>query len=78
VLTARSNLGVWRVRVPYTSVQQVVAACVPPRGFATITIAPTRASPLPGDPKNIDVFQQQRTGGVLFEQIALADETSDC
>ena len=78
LITFHSNQGSWRARVSDSAFSQVVSACVPPAGFAKITFASTGASALPGDPMNIDVFQQQRTGGVLFQQIALADETSDC
>jgi hypothetical protein len=74
----RSNQGTWRARVSDTGTSQVVTACVPPRGFARITFASTGSSALPGDPMNIDAYQQQRAGGVLFQQIALADETSAC
>jgi len=73
-----SNLGSWHVRVPDSSTSQVVDVCVPPTGFGEIRFRATGSSPIPSDPKNIDAFQQPRTGGVLFQQIALADETSDC
>ena len=77
-ITFRSNQGTWHARVSESGFSQVVSACVPPSGFAKITFASTGSSPLPGDPKNIGTFAQQRAGGVLFGQIALADETSDC
>jgi hypothetical protein len=77
-ITFRSNLGTWRTRVLDSSVSQVVTVCVPPAGFGDITFRATGTSPIPSDPKNIDAFQQPRAGGVLLEQIALADEVSDC
>jgi hypothetical protein len=76
--TFRSNLGSWSARVSEASVTQVVSACVPPSGFAEVTFAASGVSPIPADPKNISEFQKPRTGGVLFQQIALADEVSDC
>jgi hypothetical protein len=77
-ISFRSNQGTWRGRVSDAGFSQVVSACVPPSGFATVRFASTGSSPIPSDPKNIGAFQQQRAGGVLFQQIALADEVSDC
>jgi len=77
-ISFRSNQGTWHASVSDTGYSQVVSACVPPSGFATVRFASTGSTPIPGDPKNIGESLQQRSGGVLFAQIALADEVSDC
>jgi hypothetical protein len=56
-------------RVPVT-----VHVCVPARGFSDVTIRTPESSESFGDARNAAAFQVQRKVGVLFSEIALADE----
>jgi hypothetical protein len=53
---------------------RVINACVPPKGYADFRITTPEASPVYGDMRSQDTIGQFRAGGVLFTQIALADE----
>jgi hypothetical protein len=52
--------------------------CVPARGYADITVRINGSSAVPADLKNANTYLAARDGGALFQQIALADETSPC
>jgi hypothetical protein len=53
---------------------RVINACVPPKGYADYRITVSGSSPVYGDMRNQDTIGRYREGGVLFTQIALADE----
>jgi hypothetical protein len=48
--------------------------CVPAHGFSDVTIPPTETSPIFGDMRNATTFGLPRRAGVLFTEIAVADE----
>jgi hypothetical protein len=56
-----------------------VAVCVPPKGFAEISITSPARSVIYGDPTTVASYgKAARIAGLLLTQIALADETSPC
>jgi hypothetical protein len=73
-----SNAGRWPLHFGQQSVTQAVTVCVPPKRYADVTVTVRGASAIPGDQRNVGTFGVPRTGGILLQQIALADETSAC
>jgi hypothetical protein len=73
-----TNTGKWPLTVNQQSVSQAVNVCVPAHGYADITVRIDGSSAVPADLKSADTYLAARDGGVLFQQIALADETSPC
>ena len=53
---------------------RVINACVPAGGYADFRITMPGSSPVYGDMRSQDTIGESREGGVLFTQIALADE----
>ena len=53
---------------------RVINACVPAGGYADYRITVSGSSPVYGDMRSQDTIGEPREGGVLFTQIALADE----
>ncbi len=60
----------------HTTFVPSVRVCVPARGFAEVRLATPDSSSIPGDQSDEDSFElTDRQGGLLVNQIALADET---
>jgi hypothetical protein len=77
--TFRSNDAVWRGTASRLPVSNQLAVCVPPRGYADVSVVAPRYSPIYGDPRSEASFiSYARSGGVLVTGIALADESSAC
>jgi hypothetical protein len=53
---------------------RTIPICVPPRGSTDIVIRSPAGSPVYGDMRDASSVGEYRVGGVLFTQIALADE----
>jgi len=53
---------------------RVINACVPAGGYADYRVTVSGSSPVYGDMRSQDTIGEPRDGGVLFTQIALADE----
>jgi hypothetical protein len=77
-VSIRSDAGSWHFDVTSASIQQQVSVCVPPHGYADLTVNAAGFSQIAGDPANTETFATTRSGGVQFQQIALADETGSC
>jgi len=74
-----SNAASWSARAGAQPVSKQLAVCVPPNGFADVSVTAPRYSPIYGDPRSAASFvSYARSGGVLVTAVALADETSPC
>ena len=77
-VSIRSDAGSWQFDVTSASIQQQVSICVASHGYADLTVNTAGFSQIAGDPANTETFATTRSGGVQFQQIALADETGSC
>jgi hypothetical protein len=60
----------------HTTFVPSVLVCVPPRGFAEVTLETPDSSTIPGDQSDEDSYEDpDRQGGLLLNEIALAGET---
>lgn len=74
-----SNVDHWRENPLDVETTHQVGVCVPPHGFAEITITTPALTHIYGDPTTSDSYgKAARIGGLLLTQIALADESSSC
>jgi hypothetical protein len=74
-----SNADHWHEDPLDVETTHQVAVCVPPKGFAEISITSPARTKILGDPTTVENYgTAARTGGVLLTQIALADETGRC
>jgi hypothetical protein len=73
-----TNAGRQRIVVGPSGSQNVALVCVPPHGYADVSVRVDRSSPIGGDPKNLETLPRARDGGIWFQQIALADEIGTC
>jgi hypothetical protein len=74
-----SNASDWQGRADEGGTSKQVSVCVPVRGYADVRIDAPHYSPIYGDPRTEASFgSYARSGGILINGIALADETSPC
>jgi hypothetical protein len=76
--TVSSNLETRRLNatITHTTFVQSVRVCVPAHGYAEVRLRTLDSSSIPGDQSDEDSFElTDRQGGLLINQIALADET---
>ena len=73
--TLGSNLERVRGTVmnPATAVEEI-HVCVPPTGYAVVTLRTPGSFEIPGDPRSIADTNVARSGGVLLADLSLADE----
>jgi hypothetical protein len=74
-----SNADHWHEDPLDVETTHQVGVCVPPKGFAEISITSPARTKILGDPTTVENYSSAaRVGGVLLTQIALADETGRC
>jgi hypothetical protein len=74
-----SNVDHWHENALDVESTHQIAVCVPPKGFAEISIQSPARTKILGDPTTVENYSAAaRTAGVLLTQIALADETGRC
>jgi hypothetical protein len=74
-----SNASDWQGTADELGTSRQISVCVPPRGFADVHVSSRRFSPIYGDPRSEASFvSYARSGGVLVNGIALADEVAPC
>jgi uncharacterized membrane protein len=74
-----SNTSNWQGKADEQGMSSQLSVCVPPRGFADVHVSSSRFSPIYGDPRSEASFvSYARSGGVLVNGIALADEVAPC
>jgi hypothetical protein len=75
----RSNMTDSRAQATQRTASYQFGACVPPHGYADVSLRSAKYSPIYGDPQSLSHFTSfARSGGVRLMQIALADETRPC
>jgi hypothetical protein len=74
-----SNIDHWHQGALDVETTHQISVCVPPRGFAVVSISSPAHTVIYGDPTTVDSYgKAARVAGVLLTQIALADETGTC
>jgi hypothetical protein len=74
-----SNVDHWRENPLDVETTHQISVCVPPHGFAEITITTPARTVTYGDPTTSDSYgKAARIAGLLLTQIALADESGAC
>jgi hypothetical protein len=69
-----SNLERWKlVATNSHTLLKTVRVCVPPRGYAPVTVETPAASAIPGDLRDLPSSLGNRRGGVFLAEIALSD-----
>jgi hypothetical protein len=77
--TFRSNDGTWKVDVPANGTQQIqVSVCVPPKGYADVTVDPHGEGQVWGDLSSKLNIGIDRERSIWLNRIALGDELGRC